>query len=682
MSEIPGIRITDKADAASLVKVIGVDTLGNVKPMPLAASSGLDLSAAVADIGALGLLTTDHEGRIDALEAGQGSGTVGYASFAAMDADTSQDSGTLGRVGESEADESLRGIYLYTGSPLDWVFDSPLPASQRQVDEIEQSGLWEELDRLPAFYAADAGGHFIPVGYYNLQDGTYSVYGGLLNEALRLDVPLEDDGFVRRYSDEYDDAIVGGDDDRILSGTRKPRLGPKWVGGIDAGDALVWSDMHAEPFQIAAEITPAIGIQIEQNVARVFGGSPFSDRVIRLYGPTSIDPTCSRIRQVGRTGQSVDMGYGDSVPIHTSAIEAGFVVMFASGIRKRGTDQSQPWSGFSAEWEEGERLVDAYEFNHGLSGETGLAYLGSLMWRDGAATDAILVATEAMGSTNASENSTGVMLQNVIDSFVRGYEIAMINGLDWVPDHCRYDAMQAEAVSGTSKAAAMTLLTTFQAALTTAVNAATGHVGEIRVVSTQPAGGASLGAAQAMLQVARDFPTKHLCPGPGYVYEHVASESPFRIHRTATGHCLAEAYANRTVRDGELPLHVTSAVRTLAEVVLSFGGREGALSLDTSVVSNPGNFGVSWVDNGDGNVVTISSVALFNANTQIKVTLSATPTGTGQKIRVVDVGDASDSGPTTGKRSNIRDSAPDTEEIDSVTYNLYRYCCRDEIVVT
>ncbi len=154
-----------------------------------------------------------------------------------------------------------------------------------------------------------------------------------------------------------------------------------------------------------------------------------------------------------------------------------------------------------------------------------------------------------------------------------------------------------------------------------------------------------------------------VCVCPMYFLPHADG-----LHLTAAGYARLGAYHGRPIRQtlgGSkwLPLYPTSAVRTGAQVDITFHVPVGNLAIDTSVVSNPGNYGLRWIDNGDGNSVTISSVVVQNAAAGIvRVTLSGTPTGTGQKIGIADWGTAgAPAGPTSGARACLRDSSGDTD---------------------
>lgn len=162
---------------------------------------------------------------------------------------------------------------------------------------------------------------------------------------------------------------------------------------------------------------------------------------------------------------------------------------------------------------------------------------------------------------------------------------------------------------------------------------------------------------------------------PKYMLEYDTSG----LHLTPAGYRrLGEYYAkaiDAVVTDSGTwtPLQPATCTRVGAVVTLTFDIPVGNLVLDTGHVSNPGDYGFEWFDNGDGNSVSISSVALASGDTEVDITLSDTPTGTGQQVRYAYTGIAGNhGGPTTGPRGNLRDQ--DTSATSRHGYSLYNWC--------
>lgn len=78
------------------------------------------------------------------------------------------------------------------------------------------------------------------------------------------------------------------------------------------------------------------------------------------------------------------------------------------------------------------------------------------------------------------------------------------------------------------------------------------------------------------------------------------------------------------------PLQPTAVVRSGATVTISMNVPVAPLQVDTTTVPAVANYGFEWIDNGDGNSVSISGVAVNSDN--VVLTLSDTPTGTGQRV--------------------------------------------------
>lgn len=81
------------------------------------------------------------------------------------------------------------------------------------------------------------------------------------------------------------------------------------------------------------------------------------------------------------------------------------------------------------------------------------------------------------------------------------------------------------------------------------------------------------------------------------------------------------------------PLMPTSSIRSGNTITISYAiPVRVRLEIDTTRVAARANYGFTFTQTG-GNNVSISSVQLVNDNTQVKITLSAIPTGSNQKIR-------------------------------------------------
>lgn len=107
----------------------------------------------------------------------------------------------------------------------------------------------------------------------------------------------------------------------------------------------------------------------------------------------------------------------------------------------------------------------------------------------------------------------------------------------------------------------------------------------------------------------------------------------------------------------------------------------GNLVLDTSLVSDPGNYGFSVID-PSGNDLTISEVSVHGNRLRIRATTKILP---GSKLRVGFVGGVTGQLPdkTHGPRCCLRDSQGDTIKytLDGITYRMDNYAVIEEITL-
>lgn len=182
----------------------------------------------------------------------------------------------------------------------------------------------------------------------------------------------------------------------------------------------------------------------------------------------------------------------------------------------------------------------------------------------------------------------------------------------------------------------------------------------IPLLLSQPIGptGGTYDTSQAMLDAALNFPDRIFLVGPKYQLTssdalHLDGQYGYTVMGTMYAQAIhAVAFAGQRWR-GCLPL---SARRSGAVVRVTYDCAVGPIQLDTSVVSNPGNYGFEWYDSTAS--ATVSSVAVVAPNA-IDVTLSGVPTGASKAIRCAftAVPDREAGGPVTGRRCCVRDAA-------------------------
>jgi len=182
-------------------------------------------------------------------------------------------------------------------------------------------------------------------------------------------------------------------------------------------------------------------------------------------------------------------------------------------------------------------------------------------------------------------------------------------------------------------------------------------------------------------------PTKTVLVGPKYFITYAADG----LHLNNYGYRrLGEYYAkawHKVVVLGQTfsPLRPSNVKIEGKSIDVTFTGNVGNLALDTTLVSNPGNFGFEYYDNATS--TSISSVSLVSSTT-VRIELNDVPTGDNKRIRYAYSGIPGNSGgPTTGPRGNLRDSDPTLSASDDDSNgsrdNLYNWAVHfDKPVVT
>ena len=117
------------------------------------------------------------------------------------------------------------------------------------------------------------------------------------------------------------------------------------------------------------------------------------------------------------------------------------------------------------------------------------------------------------------------------------------------------------------------------------------------------------------------------------------------------------------------PLRPLSIKRKDAVIRVRFHVPEPPLVLDTTAVTNPGNYGFEYSDSSSS-PPSIKSVSIVDEDT-VEILLSATPTSTSAKFlgyAATGISGAK-SGPVTGARGNLRDSDTTPSLYSSALHN-------------
>lgn len=153
---------------------------------------------------------------------------------------------------------------------------------------------------------------------------------------------------------------------------------------------------------------------------------------------------------------------------------------------------------------------------------------------------------------------------------------------------------------------------------------------------------------------------------------HFTSHSNRRL-----GEYFAKAYL-RTVLQGKAwePVRPTSVTRVGNVLTVKFAVPVPPLVLDTTLVTNPGNYGFRYTDSAS--TPAISSVAVTAPDT-VTITLASTPTGSNKHLTYAqNAPSPACPGPTQGPRGNVRDS--DTTP-SLYGYSLYNWSVHFDLTV-
>lgn len=252
-----------------------------------------------------------------------------------------------------------------------------------------------------------------------------------------------------------------------------------------------------------------------------------------------------------------------------------------------------------------------------------------------------------------------------------GYEVPFM--------HFRQGEANREAAAGYYYGMLQQLQSDFEAD----VKAITGQAGRIPLIIeqlsniTSYAGYTTSNVIFEELQVSLDFPDRFICSGPSYHLEHATDGTHMKAPEYMRLGC-GDARAAKGVLEGGrfIPVSATTAKRSGNKVLLDFYVPFPPLVFDTVNVLDPGNYGFRWVDSTSSASVT---AVRLSGPAQVELTLSAVPTGANPYVGIGDIGTAGAwGGPTTGMRTNLRDSSPDFDGFGTPVFN---WACHQRINV-
>lgn len=378
-----------------------------------------------------------------------------------------------------------------------------------------------------------------------------------------------------------------------------------------------------------------------------------------------------RIIHILSSGQSLSMG-AESVPVTTVPPSANRLLTIQSGMRlldQNATltpDMVYPFKPMASVYSEtaATQLAAQLNVSRGLPHDAGL--LTSCHGRNGRRIDQLEKGTLYYNNLMACVSEA----KSECDRLGMPY---MVPFVDWI---------QGEADSSAAKGYYYGKLVKLQQDYTADINQRTGLTAEIPVLLDQTSSMTHYNLSSSFvpleqLQAALDMPDKFVMAGPKYNFEYFTDG----VHMYGEGYARVgsmHARAARSILGGYIwmPTHAVSAKRTGTKVVVEFYCPHGSLTVDTGLVSDPGNWGLTFEDSTG--VKAISSVKLLAGN-RVEINLAEPPTGSGEFVGIADRGIAGQpAGPRTGARSCLRDSSTDR---DCYGLPMYNWASHQQITV-
>lgn len=582
---------------------------------------------------------------------------VGYATKAAMLADT-QPAGTIGEV---LADPVIanRGTYVaaadgwtYVKPPAEADFASTAEAVEGRVAArgLSPSTLSAVLDdalgevvtheRWARVLAASADGMpLIAIGH----DG--EVHAATTWPATSAEwrwAECDEDGVILRGLRWGESAIVHGP--IYASAGYSAAI----VGASPARGAYVLTETQAIRASRLAEDPVDARIDGADIVYRIVAGGAVTTLREDLIAATQLSSGRTSLHHQLVLGQS--LGYGSSTTALTvTAGGDGRVMMFVGGVHVSSIPSAPIEPAQVREW------VEAVEAGVESPSST-LARASIAGWGDDGV--AILASNHARGGAAYADLRRGtVPYENAIEAMRRAHLMARLHGLSY---SASAHWVHGEADRAASAADYAGWLAELQADLTADYRALTGASDEVVLYVSQVAAYTAYGLAtsavpQAMADAADASGGRIVLVGARYVLP----TGEDGIHLTsAASRSLGDLHAQAALRHraGRPPcLRALSATRVGATITIACAVPTAPMVRDTSVVTDPGGYGLVYAQQGGAPVSVANAVA---AGTTIVVTLSGDPGAPGaESIRIAMDGTAGAAGgPTTGPRACFRDS--------------------------
>jgi hypothetical protein len=467
-------------------------------------------------------------------------------------------------------------------------------------------------------------------------------------------------------------------------------LGIKWSGevvvyGQSVGEVTAYADgpvggqdifvlVNGAPYQLTSNgdsFSPKVS---DGRVSFVRRAGPVNSVNMDIPLPGSVAAFITQILHIVSSGQSLSMGSGSTLTTMQPPV-ANRLLTIQDGVRLANQDDTltsgmiAPFKALVGKTQEVPVVQMAAQINRlrGIPSNAGV--LATAHGRGGWSIAQLSKGT--LPYTNSITAVTGAKAQCAVLSY--NYKVPFV---DWI---------QGEADAAAIPGAYLAGLLQLQSDYESDIKAISGQTGRIPLLLDQISNWTAPGYNRTQsnvpleqLQVALDYPDRFVCAGPKYWLQtisdgvHLTGDSSMRLGAM-------HARAAQAIIGGQswLPTHCLSAVLIGQKVTLKFHTPHGPLVSDTLNVTDPGNWGIRWIDSSLS--AAVSSVKLLGANS-VEVILSAVPTGANPQIGIADVGVSGMlAGPTTGVRACLRDSSPD---LDTNGQPVFNWACHQRIAVS
>ena len=160
------------------------------------------------------------------------------------------------------------------------------------------------------------------------------------------------------------------------------------------------------------------------------------------------------------------------------------------------------------------------------------------------------------------------------------------------------------------------------------------------------------------------------CVGPQYYLDYEDTAHLTSLNYRIFGEQMGKVINRILDGDDWKPLYWTNVSRTGTTITITYNVPSGSLAIDTTIVSDPGDYGFEYSG------ANITNVSIASANT-IEITIDASAGGTLDYARTAT--NTNNIGRTFGPRGNIRDTDTATAIHDGS--NLYNWACHQSEVV-